>query len=43
MLALRWSVDPITWLKSTGAVVGMEQAENSYRGYGQGAQGYGKR
>ncbi len=42
MLALRWSVDPITWL-STGAVAGMEQAENSYRGYGQGAQGYGKR
>jgi hypothetical protein len=42
MLALRSSVDPFTWL-STGAVAGMEQAENSYSGYGQGALGYGKR
>ncbi len=42
MLALRWSADPFTWL-STGAVAGVEQAENSYKGYGQGAQGYGKR
>ncbi len=42
MLALRWSADPFTLL-STGAVAGMEQAENTFRGYGQGAQGYGKR
>jgi hypothetical protein len=42
MLALRWSVDPFTWL-STGAVAGMEQAQNSLSGYGQGAQGYAKR
>ena len=42
MLALRLSVDPFTWL-STGAVAGMEQAQNSLSGYGQGAQGYAKR
>jgi len=42
MLVLRWTVDSFTWL-STGAVAGMEQAENSYSGYGQGAQGYAKR
>jgi hypothetical protein len=42
MLALRSSVDPFTWL-STGAVAGYEQAENYFPGYGQGAQGYGKR
>jgi hypothetical protein len=42
MLALRSSVDPFTWL-STGAVAGYEQMENSFPGYGQGAQGYGKR
>ena len=27
----------------TGAVAGMEQASNTFAGYGQGAQGYGKR
>ena len=42
VLALRSSVDPFTWL-STGFVAGYEQAENNFSGYGQGAQGYGKR
>ena len=32
----------MTWLM-TGAVAGMEQASNTFAGYGQGAQGYGKR
>ncbi|MGA7924770.1 MAG: hypothetical protein WCA20_02115 [Candidatus Sulfotelmatobacter sp.] len=27
----------------TGAVAGIEQAENAVSGYGQGAQGYAKR
>jgi hypothetical protein len=27
----------------TGAIAGLQQANNSFRGYGQGAQGYGKR
>jgi hypothetical protein len=41
-LAWRTSVDPVTWLM-TGAVAGGEQASNTFAGYGQGAQGYGKR
>ncbi len=42
--SLAWmsSIDPITWL-ATGAFAGMEQADNTFRGYGQGAQGYAKR
>ena len=28
---------------ATGAFAGIEQADNTYSGYGQGAQGYGKR
>ena len=41
-LAWKSSVDPVTFL-SVGVVAGVEQATNSYSGYGQGAQGYGKR
>jgi hypothetical protein len=41
-LAWRTSIDPVTWVL-TGAVAGMEQASNTFAGYGQGAQGYGKR
>lgn len=41
-LAWKTSIDPITWLM-TGAVAGVEQAENTFAGYGQGAQGYAKR
>lgn len=41
-LAWRSSVDPVTFL-AVGVVAGVEQATNSYSGYGQGAQGYGKR
>jgi hypothetical protein len=41
-LAWRTSIDPVTWLM-TGAIAGGEQASNTFAGYGQGAQGYGKR
>jgi len=41
-LAWRSSIDPITLL-ATGFFAGIEQADNSYKGYGQGAQGYAKR
>jgi hypothetical protein len=41
-LAWRTSIDPVTWLM-TGALAGMEQVSNTFAGYGQGAQGYGKR
>jgi hypothetical protein len=41
-LAWRSSIDPFT-LAATGAAAGIEQATNSYKGYGQGAQGYAKR
>ena len=41
-LAWKTSVDPITWAM-TGAVAGVEQADNTFAGYGQGAQGYAKR
>jgi hypothetical protein len=41
-LAWKSSVDPFTLL-AIGAVAGVEQAGNQWRGYGQGAQGYGKR
>jgi len=41
-LAWRNSVDPINF-GLTAAVAGLEQATNFYSGYGQGAQGYGKR
>jgi hypothetical protein len=41
-LAWRSLVDPVTFL-GVGASAGVEQATNSFKGYGQGAQGYGKR
>lgn len=41
-LAWKTSIDPVTWL-AVGAFAGIEQADNTYSGYGQGAQGYGKR
>jgi hypothetical protein len=41
-LAWRSSIDPVTFL-ATGFFAGIEQATNTFPGYGQGAQGYGKR
>lgn len=41
-LALKSSIDPVTLL-TVGAFAGQEQAQNTFSGYGQGAQGYGKR
>jgi hypothetical protein len=41
-LAWKTSLDPFTFIV-TGAAAGLEQADNQYSGYGQGAQGYGKR
>lgn len=41
-LAWRSSIDPVT-LGITGVVAGVEQANNTFSGYGQGAQGYAKR
>ena len=41
-LAARMSVDPVTF-GLIGAVAGIQQAQDSFSGYGQGAQGYGKR
>jgi hypothetical protein len=41
-LAWKTSVDPITF-GITGAVAGVQQAQDNFSGYGQGAQGYGKR
>jgi hypothetical protein len=41
-LAWRSSIDPITVLTS-GIFAGVEQAQNTFSGYGQGAQGYAKR
>jgi hypothetical protein len=41
-LALRSSVDPFKFI-TAGFDAGIGQAQNSFRGYGQGAQGYGKR
>jgi hypothetical protein len=41
-LAWKTTIDPVTIL-IVGAVAGVEQAQNHFRGYGQGAEGYGKR
>jgi hypothetical protein len=41
-LAWRTLIDPFTFTLN-GAVAGIEQAENEFSGYGQGAAGYGKR
>jgi hypothetical protein len=41
-LAWKMVIDPVTLLMVGGAA-GVEQAQNHFSGYGQGAQGYGKR
>jgi hypothetical protein len=41
-LALHSIADPVGFL-ATGVVAGAEQANNTFKGYGQGAQGYAKR
>lgn len=41
-LAWKSTVDPVSFA-IVGAVAGIEQAENAFSGYGQGAQGYAKR
>ncbi len=41
-LAWKTTIDPVT-LVLTAATAGIEQAQNDFSGYGQGAQGYGKR
>ena len=41
-LAWKEIIDPLSF-GVTGAVAGIEQATNAFGGYGQGAQGYGKR
>ncbi len=41
-LAWKSILDPFTFV-ATGAIAGVSQATNASRGYGQGAQGYGKR
>jgi hypothetical protein len=41
-LAARTMVDPFTFVMAAGAA-GIEQAQNHFSGYGQGAEGYGKR
>jgi hypothetical protein len=41
-LAWKATVDPINF-GLTGAIAGIQQAANTFSGYGQGAQGYGKR
>ena len=41
-LAWKSSIDPIT-IGLAGTIAGFQQASNTFPGYGQGAQGYGKR
>jgi hypothetical protein len=41
-LAWRTTVDPVTFALS-GGIAGVQQAQNHFRGYGQGAEGYAKR
>jgi Carboxypeptidase regulatory-like domain len=41
-LAWKTVIDPVT-IVLVGGVAGVEQAQNHFSGYGQGAQGYGKR
>jgi carboxypeptidase family protein len=41
-LAWKSTIDPVT-IGITGAVAGIQQANNQFSGYGQGAQGYAKR
>jgi hypothetical protein len=41
-LALKTSIDPVTFVL-TGAWAGVQQGNDTFNGYGQGAQGYAKR
>jgi hypothetical protein len=41
-LARRFTLDPVSF-GIVGIIAGVRQANNTYTGYGQGAQGYGKR
>lgn len=41
-LAWRTSYDPVTFM-AVGVIAGIEQATNTFSGYGQGMEGYGKR
>jgi hypothetical protein len=41
-LAWKTSIDPVSFL-AAGAFAGIQQAENTFSGYGQGAAGYGER
>ncbi len=41
-LALHAAVDPVAFL-GAGFAAGVQQADNAFKGYGQGAAGYGKR
>jgi Carboxypeptidase regulatory-like domain len=41
-LAWKTTIDPVTFVL-TGGIAGIQQAQNHFRGYGQGAQGYAKR
>jgi hypothetical protein len=41
-LAWKSTIDPVNF-GIVGAIAGIEQADNQFAGYGQGAQGYGKR
>ncbi len=41
-IAWKWTVDPVTF-GLTGAIAGVQQAQNNFSEYGQGAQGYAKR
>lgn len=41
-LAWKTTIDPITFVL-VGAVAGIQQSQNTFGGYGQGAQGYAKR
>lgn len=41
-LAWKTTVDPVSF-GVTGAIAGIQQSQNYFSGYGQGAQGYGKR
>jgi hypothetical protein len=41
-LAWKTTIDPVTFAIA-GGIAGIQQAQNHFSGYGQGAQGYGKR
>jgi Carboxypeptidase regulatory-like domain len=41
-LAWKSSIDPVTF-GMIGVIAGVQQAQNNFAGYGQGAEGYGKR